>query len=223
MSILSERVIPEVMTNVVNTVGLTSSNVITLATKWERFDWRSLLEFIEQTQPGITPPWVIIRQGPTQAVDWGMQNQCLNLPLEIFYVNALRNAVASQTSTTGNGVVKTMSTTAGMFSGQRLWFVTTGVFGIISTVDSATQITLESAITTVSEQAYSDIVSDVEVLMEKLRRIFSPLTTFTNFQIVEEPETDVSDINPANEYYGKDGFPLFAGSCFAQLLVGETY
>ena len=102
-------------------------------------------------------------------------------------------------------------------------FRSANAYGRVLTVDSGTQITLETSITTTAnESVVSDITSDLEVKCEKLRGAFRRAGSYTNFQILTDPQTDVSDLNPANAFYEENNYMLVAGSCFIKLLIGEV-
>jgi hypothetical protein len=223
MGIFSERALAEVNAKVVTTLGLDTEAIVTKATKFVRFDWRELLSYFENLGLGTTPPWVIIRPGPEEETNWDMASHTAIVPIEIFLVESEVNRVKTTVSNGINSVTQTVGSTTKMFVGQRLWFATAQSFAIVLTVDSSTQITLETAVNTISgETILSEIQSDVHVKMEKLRRAFSAANTFTYFQILEDTVIDVSDMNPVNESVEKDNYILFAGSCYAKLVVGET-
>lgn len=221
--ILSERIFNEINSIVVSTLSLPSQAIVTKATKFVRFDWKSLIQLFESVGGGLEPPYCIIRPGPSQESDWGMHNMAFTIPLEIFLVESERNKINTTVITGAASATQEVTSTAKMFVDQRLYFETAGVYRIVASITDATHVVLTSSVTTVNgEGVTSDITSDVEVKIEKLRTAFKPGGSFTTFQLVTDPSTDVSDMNPANDHYGHDNYSLLAGSCYLEPLLGET-
>lgn len=226
MSILSERALPEIASTVISILGLSSANLVTDGNKFVRLDFIQLVDYFEDgsSDDGLTPPWVILRQLEQREADWGMNNQVYTIPIEVYIVQSLRNCVATHVTVAANNAVQTVASTVNMFVGQRLWFDTANVFGIIQSVDSPTQITLAGAVnTSLNEQVTSEAVSDVHVMCEKLKYAFrAGVSSFTNFQIVEDSIIDTSDSNPINMATEAKNYQFYAGSCTVNALVGET-
>ncbi len=227
MGILSERCIPELQALVVSTLSLPSTSIVVRATKFVRFDWRQLIEYFEQNiaNAGLQPPWTIIRIGPEEEADWGMAVNAFTVPAEIFFIEDERNEVVSSSLLTANSNTQRVANNTGFFVGQRLLWQTAQQYGIIQTITPTipfTTLGLDTIVNaTNTEIVSSDISSDVHGKVELVRTALYRGGTFTNFQIVEDPVIDVSDINPVNEIEQHENFNLLAGSVFVKLLVGD--
>jgi hypothetical protein len=220
---MTERVFAEINETVKTTLALPNDAIITKATKFVRFDWRSLMAYFEKEVIGLEAPYCIIRPGPSEPAEWGMSNHCLYIPIEIFYIDNERNRVNTTLSTINSPTEIVVADDSFMFVDQRLYFATTNEYGFVSALPGANVVQLSAAITpTVGEIIRSDITSDVEVKIEKLRTVFIQGVEYDTFQLMEDPLTDVSDLNPVNDHMGPDNYTLFAGSCFFKPLVGET-
>jgi hypothetical protein len=223
MAILTERIFDEINSTVKSTLGLSNNAIVTKATKFVRFDWRALIHFFETEAVGIEPPYCIIRPGPAQEESWGMAVHAYSIPIEVFFVeNAKNRFTGTVTTAVVAGITVETESTTKLFVGQRLYFETADSYRFVATINSATEFTVDTAITLADgEEIRSDLPSDVETKMDMLRTAFRQGTVFTNFQLMEDPLTDVSDMNPVNEHMGESNYSLFAGSCFFKALVGE--
>lgn len=224
MSILVERVFPEIADTIASTVGLDSSNIISKSTKFIREDWLTLLQYFQSLSSlGLEPPYVILRPMPLIPEDYGMANVYSTLPIEIFFINSERNRIGTTCTGNDSTAVKTVASTTNMFAGQRLFFKTANDFRLVVSVDSATQVTLSSTITTVNEEnIVSDLSSDIECRVDQLRYAFRRGERFTNYQIMQDPESDVTDMNPLNEALSSENYQVFGGSCTIYALIGES-
>jgi hypothetical protein len=223
MAILTERIFDEINSTVKSTLGLSNNAIITKATKFVRFDWRALIHFFETEAAGIDPPYCIIRPGPAQVENWGMAVHAYSIPIEVFYVNHLKNRFSgtATSAVVADTTIETEDTTK-LFVDQRLYFETADAYRFVTAINSATEFEVDLAITLADgEEIRSDLSSDVEARMDHLRTAFRQGTSFTNFQLMEDPLTDVSDLNPVNEHMGENNYSLFAGSCFFKPMVGE--
>lgn len=231
MAIVTERVYNEINSIVVSTLNLSATTIVVKATKFLRFDWRTLVHFFEQSQPGISPPWFLLRPGPTEEAAWAMGTHHELLPIELFIIEDERNEIATQINGTQSITTSTQTITVDdttrMFVGQRLDFRLSmnQVDGIVTNVFSSTQVTVSGLPISFSlpdnSLVTSDITSDVDCKVELLKTAFLPGTVFSNFAILEDIKTDVSDMNPANDLE-ESNYPLFAGSIYMKVLVGET-
>lgn len=224
MSYLLHEVTKE-LANIVSTqFGLSGRNIVTKATKMARYDWRDLLQMNEDSSStGIDLPMAVMRFGKSTPADWGLSNKSYNQPVDIILVAATRERQETTITVGVNNATQTVASTTGMFVGQQLYFNTADVWRRITAINSP-NITLDAAVnTTTNERVFSEVVTDVESLLEKLRDYLSFGTAFTSFQVIEEPSIDVSDTNYVNQVFYGANYPLFAGILSYTLLYGETY
>lgn len=223
-TIVTERVFDEINSIVVSAIGLSSTAIVTKTTKFVRFDWRQMIELFEQSvSGGMEPPWCIIRPGVDEPAEWDMASISVVRPVEIFLIESERNRIKT-TITSANviaGTTLTVASTTKMFIGQRLYLKTTDVYVYVQSITDATHVVITVATVAVNgEELVSDLSSDVEVKIEKLRFAFKPGGSYTNFQILADPVCDISDMNPVNEAHEHSQYYLFAGSCYIELLTG---
>jgi len=222
--ILTTPIVDEVRAKIVSVLNLEYDIVVTKATKFIRFDWRSLVQQYEKLGfNGLKAPWIVVRVFPSERADWGQANMCQSIPIEIFLIENESNEIRLRAREDSTGTTVKVDSTTGLFVDQRIFFPTVNEWRTITAVNSHRDFTVNSSVRVVTNDALvSDITKDVEVKIEKLRTEFSPGKTFTSFQIVDDPTTDLSDMNPANEYFLGENFNLLVGSCYISALVGET-
>jgi len=71
------------------------------AQKAQRINWRVLVEQAQKGRSGgLTAPWGVIWFGPTSEIDCGMTNEVSSMPVQVWFVEELRNdsGVAVQTT-----------------------------------------------------------------------------------------------------------------------------
>jgi len=208
--------------NTLLSVG-SSIEVITRATKMARYDWRDLIQRDEATGTGLNTPFVVLRIGRATPQDWGLQNKAYLYPVDLILVHNSNNRLDATLQPGATGVNQNYSATTGIFVGQKHWFEGTDAWRTV-TAFSGSGVTLDSSIvTSTGERVFSETVRDIEVRMEQLMDAIGWGDAFTSFQIVEEPDLDVSDMNYVNQIFLGANYPLLAGILSLKLLIGETY
>lgn len=193
----------------------------------QKVNVNNLVEAFENAvSAGLQPPFGVIALGPM--VTWPefapMGIKAFAAPADIYYVRrTLLNSTT--TSTVGSGVIKTVASSSWMFNGQNLRFETAGVLGRILTVDSATQITLESAVTTSAAEKVREADAQQQ-LDHKASTIRDAIIAYTGgaFQnVTEDPVVDTSSGNAPNRLFLIGNMPYIGAHIAAKLLVAETY
>lgn len=222
MAINQTKVYDEVASRVATVLELPAENVVTTAIKFVRYTPRDLIENLDLGGFGLNPRFVILRTFAQEHADWGMSNYCVYLPISIFFIDSIRNLVNTTAVGDQSDTVIVVDSTEFMFAGQTLEFRTAEEKRVIVSVDSPTEITLESTITVVDgELITSSMQSDIDARMSLLAQEFQP-GGFDNFQLVDYPSTDTSDMNEVNIAMQHDGYDLVSGSIHIRPLVGET-
>lgn len=227
MSVLAERVYNEINGIIVTALKLNSSVIVTKATKFVRFDWRTLMHYFETTGIGINPPWVIIRPGPSEEADYAMGTHHQTIPIEIFLIQSDRNSVVSEATSDGIFTFFPLPAHASfnvtnannMFIGQRLLIADTN-YSFITAITGTTISVSPIISVSQGDSITSDITSDVDVQCDIIKSAFLPKNIFQNFAILEDVKNDVSDMNPANDLE-ESNYNLLAGSVYIKILVGE--
>jgi hypothetical protein len=231
MNYLTTPLASELTSLIAEELDLTNAAIVTKATKFVRFDWKTLIQRFQLTagSEGNEPPWCILRFGPSeQAEDFsGMSNLVYRIPCEIFLIEDERNAISTDIVSVTGPASAILGSVERLFVGQYLWIKNdvTEIVQILTINTNTDEVTFVGDVGgtfSPGMDVISDITKDIEQKIEKIRNILKPGFTFTNFQVVDDPEMDISDMNPANEFFEKDNYNILAGSLFLRCLVGET-
>ncbi len=181
-----------------------------------RIPWRKHIQDLEDGGgTGLSLPYVILgvgkvveTEGPSAAAEY-------QIPIAVYLIDSVRGL--ETTVTTGaSSAIQTVGSTTGMFAGLKLYFETADEYRTVVSVDSGTQITLDSSISTTtgedveSYDATAEIYNELETLREELISR-NDAESLTSFGVLEKPEIDASLGIEPNQAALQFGYPLQAG------------
>ena len=204
-------------------IQATWTDVLTIFTAKtiETINWQYYLESYQQGErTDIRPPYAVIRWGEdVPDDDWGLQGRTYRGGLDIYYV--LPTDIAdTTTTTTGTGTTKVLASTTYAKPGRRVYFRTSDVYAVITSVGGGA-VVLDQAVDTVSgETASIEYSSIIDERMELLAQTFRTYS-FSYGQLIEDPRITTETDSEPNQFFFSTGFPVMCGQLSVDMLYGE--